>query len=181
MMLKTLGLCLITAAHCVAAACHEPSFAHQPPAYDREHPVLKDAFKHIHDVLTIALEAPEYDSSSVSIEITSSKESLWEFHHTARRRNESRPDIPHVNGSALYRIASITKVFTVLGLLQQHVAGNLSLDDPVDKYISELQEPQNGTIDWKGITLRSLASQLSGIPRESMVYTLFGWFKCGSR
>ena len=157
------GLVFVTLA---AATCYEPSFAHPPPEYDSHHPALKDAFTHIHDVLTIALGDPKYNSTSISVEITSSKESLYEFHHTALERNASRPDIPQVNGDALYRIASITKTFTVLGLLQQHAAGNLSLDDTVDKYVSELKAPQNGTIPWKDITLRSLASQLSGIPRE---------------
>jgi hypothetical protein len=128
-----------------AAACYEPSFAHPPPKYDRDHPILKDALTHLHDVLTVALGDPKFNSTSISVEVTSSQESLWEFHHTARERNASRPDIPHVNGSALYRIASITKTFTVLGLLQQHAAGNLSLDDPVDRYLTELKGPQNGT------------------------------------
>ena len=151
----------------VAATCYEPSWAFPPPEYDHEHPILRDVLSSLHDSLTIALGDPRYNSTSISVEVTSSKESLWEFHHTARVRNESRPDIPHVNGSALYRIASITKTFTVLGLLQQHAAGNLSLDDPVEKYVAELKGPQNGTLPWKDITLRSLASQLSGIPRES--------------
>lgn len=150
----------------VAATCYESSYAHPAPEYDRDHPILKDALTHLHDVLTIALGDPKYNSTSISVEVTSSKESLWEFHHTARARNASRPDIPHVNGSALYRIASITKAFTVLGLLQQHAAGNLSLDDSVEKYLPELKGPQNGTLPWKDITLRSLSSQLSGIPRE---------------
>ena len=168
MVLQVLGVAFAALASVASATCYEPSFAHPPPEYDREHPALKDAFTHLHDVLTIALGDPKYNSTSVSVEVTSSKESLWEFHHTARERNASRPDIPYVDGSALYRIASITKAFTVLGLLQQHAAGNLSLDDPVDRYIGQLKEPQNGTIPWKDITLRSLASQLSGIPRESM-------------
>lgn len=165
-MLPILGVAFIATA---AATCYEPSFVHPPPEYDRDHPVLKDALTHLHDVLTIALGDPKYNSTSISVEVTSSKESLWEFHHTARERNTSRPDIPHVDGSALYRIASITKTFTVLSLLQQHAAGNLSLDDPVEKYISDLEGPQNGTLPWKDITLRSLASQLSGIPRERML------------
>lgn len=167
MLLPLFGVVLIAQ---VSATCYEPSFAHPPPEYDRGHPSLTDAFTHLHDVLTIALGDPKYNSTSISVEVTSSKESLWEFHHTARERNASRPDIPQVNGDALYRIASITKAFTVLGLLKQHAAGNLSLDDTVDKYISELKGPQNGTIPWKDITLRSLASQLSGIPRERMFH-----------
>lgn len=66
----------------------------------------------------------------------------------------------NVDGDSQYRIASITKVFTTLGLLYQHDAGNVSLDTTIDKYIPELQEPDNGDIPWKDITLRILASQL---------------------
>ena len=65
-----------------------------------------------------------------------------------------------------FRIASITKTFTTLALLQQHAAGNLSLEDSIDKYVHELQDKDDFSIPWKDITLRSLASQLSGIPRE---------------
>ncbi|KAF9731995.1 hypothetical protein PMIN06_000220 [Paraphaeosphaeria minitans] len=163
MLLPLFGFAFVGLA---VATCYEPSYALPPPEYDQDHPILKDALTTLHDVLTIALGDPKYNSTSISIEVTSSKESLWEFHHTARARNASRPDIPHVDGSALYRIASITKAFTVLGLLQQHAAGNISLDDSVEKYLTELKGPQNGTLPWKDITLRSLASQLSGIPRE---------------
>lgn len=152
-----------------SAKCYEASIAHPLPDLDPNDAVLKHAFATINTALTIAIAAPEFASTSFSIEITSSKESLWSEHHTARERNASRPDIPEVNGDALYRIASITKTFTVLGILYQHEAGNLSLDDPVDKYIKELKEKQEGTIPWKDITLRSLASQLSGIPRECTI------------
>lgn len=65
----------------------------------------------------------------------------------------------HVDGDSQFRIASVTKAFTALGLLYQHAAGNLSLDDPVDGYIAELRD-DGGAIRWNGITLRSLASQL---------------------
>jgi len=150
----------------VTSTCYEPSFAHAPPTYDVSHPVLHDVFTQLHDELTILIANPAYNSTSFSVEITSSHQSLWSFHHTARERNASRPDTPKVNGDALYRIASVTKTFTVLALLQQHAAGNLSLDDTIDKYVAELRGPQNGSIPWKDITLRSLASQLSGIPRE---------------
>ncbi|KAF2128978.1 beta-lactamase/transpeptidase-like protein [Dothidotthia symphoricarpi CBS 119687] len=161
MLLKTL---LWTAL--VSAKCFEPSIAHPPPEYDPKDALLQDAFSEIDSALTATIDASEYASTSFSVAITSSKELLWSRHHTARERNTTRPDIPEVNGDALYRIASITKAFTVLGVLYQHAAGNLSLDDPVDKYIKELRDEQEGSIPWKDITLRSLASQLSGIPRE---------------
>jgi CubicO group peptidase (beta-lactamase class C family) len=152
-----------------SAECYEASIAHPLPSLDPNDAVLKHAFAAIKTDVIIAVAAPEFASTSFSVEITSSKESLWSHHHTALERNASRPDIPEVNGDALYRIASITKTFTILGILYQHQANNLSLDDPIDKYIKELKEEQEGTIPWKDITLRSLASQLSGIPRECIV------------
>lgn len=152
-----------------SSKCFEPTTAHFPPDYDPHDPLLQDAFASINTALTVAVAAPEYASSSFSVEVTSSKQSLWSQHHTARERNTSRPDIPEVNGDALYRIASITKSFTVLGILYQHKAGNLSLDETVNKYLPELGEKSDGGIPWKDITLRSLASQLSGIPRECKI------------
>ena len=137
-----------------------------PPQYEHQDTLLQQALTSIRTILTDTVAASEFASTSFSLEITSSKESLWSLHHTARERNASRPDIPRVNGDALYRIASITKTFTVLAILQQHKAGNLHLDDTVDQYIQELGHVSDGGIPWKDITLRSLASQLSGIPRD---------------
>ncbi|KAF2855333.1 beta-lactamase/transpeptidase-like protein [Plenodomus tracheiphilus IPT5] len=150
----------------VSSKCFEPTTAHPQPVYDVHDSLLEDAFAYIDTALKAAVGRPEYAHTSFSVEVTSSKESLWSLHHTARLRNFSRPDVAEVNGDALYRIASITKTFTVLGILQQHEAGNLSLDDTVNKYIKELPEKSEGGIPWHDITLRSLASQLSGIPRE---------------
>ncbi|KAF2621109.1 beta-lactamase/transpeptidase-like protein [Macroventuria anomochaeta] len=165
-----------------SAKCYEPTFAHPLPEYDANDALLKHAFAEINTAIISAVAAPEFSATSLSVEITTSKETLWSKHHTANERNASRPDIPEVNGDALYRIASITKTFTVLGILFQEKAGNLSLDDPVNKYIQELKEDQNGTLPWKDITLRNLASQLSGIPRECALHAkpwpLVSWSGC---
>jgi CubicO group peptidase (beta-lactamase class C family) len=159
-----------------SAKCFEAT-AHPAPDLDSNDAELKHAFTSIETALTLAVADPKFASTSFSVEVTSSKQSLWSHHHTALERNASRPDIPEVNGDALFRIASITKTFTVLGILYQHQAGNLSLDEPIDKYIKELAEEQTGTIPWNDITLRSLASQLSGIPRECRT-TGFSATKC---
>lgn len=170
-------LLVSTVAVLAGANCHEPTVAHPLPDYDSNDALLKHAFAEIDTAITSAVAAPEFSATSFSVEITSSEGTLWSKHHTANERNTSRPDIPEVNGDALYRIASITKTFTVLGILYQEKAGNLSLDEPVNKYISELKEDQNGTLPWKDITLRSLASQLSGIPRECAIPGL-PWHGC---
>ena len=98
--------------------------------------------------------------SSFSIEVTSSDDTLWTKYHSAQEHDKDRPGVTHVDGDSQYRVASITKVLTTLGLLYQHESGKVSLDDPIDKYIPELKEADRGELPWKDITLRILASQL---------------------
>jgi CubicO group peptidase (beta-lactamase class C family) len=157
---------VLSLANTVSAKCYEASAAHPPPIYDLNDAAFRDALAEIDTAFATTVAAPEYDAASFSVEVTSSKESIWSKHHTARERNTSRPDIPEVNGDAVYRVASVSKVVTVLGVLYQHESGKLSLDEPVDRYIEELREEQEGGVPWKDITLRSIASQLSGIPRD---------------
>lgn len=121
--------------------------------------IKQTTFGEIDDALAM-IDKSLLDSSSYSIEVTSGDETLWTKYHTAQQHNKRRPGVTHVDGDSQYRIASVTKTFTTLALLYQHAAGNLSLDDPVDKYIPELRVSDSGAIPWEGITLRSLASQL---------------------
>lgn len=56
-----------------------------------------------------------------------------------------------------YPIASITKAFVAVSVLQLRDAGELSLDDPLDRHVSEAPS---------GPTIATLLSHLSGIQRE---------------
>lgn len=96
-------------------------------------------------------------TTSFSVELTSSKETLFSFHHTSPRLNSS--GVEKVDGKTIYRVASVTKVFTTLALLLQD---GINLDDSVIKYVPELSK-----IAWyKDVTLRMLASQMSGVHRD---------------
>ncbi|EME50059.1 hypothetical protein DOTSEDRAFT_85305 [Dothistroma septosporum NZE10] len=148
-----------------SAKCHEPTPAFPVPQWEHGAPELEPAFQLLEtDIHELASEA-KFDNTAFSIEVTSLQGSLWSFHHSARIHNETRPGHKEIDSSSQYRIASITKVFTTLAILYQHDAGNLSLDDPVINYIPEL-ESEKYELPWKDITIRILASQLSGIPRE---------------
>lgn len=149
-----------------SGGCPDPSPAFPPPQYDESSHILKSAFVEIEESVKNIVSESFYDTSSFSIEVTSSKQTLWSLHHTAREKNESRPGAKVINGATSYRIASITKVFTVLAIIKEHAAGRLDLDDTIDKYIPELTEDQKGGIPWKEITLRTLANQLSGLPND---------------
>ncbi|TKA72252.1 hypothetical protein B0A55_06816 [Friedmanniomyces simplex] len=167
--MQSLALFLLTLLPTVSTKCFDPSPAFPVPPWQdqsKDHrltPELSD--------ITSALEElacdESYDTSSFSVEITSQTETLWSHHHTARKHNATRPGATQVDGQSQYRIASITKTFTTLGILYQHAAGNVSLDDPISDYIPELTDgEEKSSLPWKDITLRLLASQLSGIPRE---------------
>ncbi len=70
---------------------------------------------------------------------------------------------PLVDPDAVYEIGSITKVFTNILLADMVLKGEVSLDDPVSKYLpSTVKVPsRNGKV----ITLLDLATASSGLPR----------------
>ncbi|KFY19562.1 hypothetical protein V491_04363 [Pseudogymnoascus sp. VKM F-3775] len=171
MLFRVITISLILLAPQTYAACYDPSPAFLPPKSStyRDSPILNDAFKSIAKSLDELVSQPEFDTSSFSIEVTTSTASLWELHHTARNTDPVRPGTDKVSGESAYRMASISKAFTVLAIIQQHVAGNLGIDDTIDQYLD-----LRGDIQWSDITLRTVASQLSGIPRDFDMGDLLG-------
>lgn len=71
-----------------------------------------------------------------------------------------------VEVDSLFRIASITKLFTSIGILQLRDAGKLRLDDPLTEHLPwftiKYRHP-----DAKTITLRHMLTHTSGLPRDS--------------
>ena len=69
----------------------------------------------------------------------------------------------HVDGDTLFEIGSVTKTFTALLLQEMADRGEVSLDDPIGKYLPPaVKTPsRNG----RQITLVDLATQTSGLPR----------------
>ena len=63
-----------------------------------------------------------------------------------------------------FRIASISKTFTAVGILQLRDAGALCLDDPVSKYLDWFDLQYEGA---PAITVRNLLTHSSGLPRDS--------------
>jgi len=79
------------------------------------------------------------------------------IHHTTGQQ----PD-----GRSVYRIASMSKSFAGVAILQLRDAGKLRLDDPAEKYIPELKG-QKYAPDAPDITIRHLLTHSAGFPEDN--------------
>ena len=66
-----------------------------------------------------------------------------------------------------FRIASMTKSFTALAILKLRDAGQLSLEDPVEKHLAEFRAIKPLTADTPKITLRHLLGMAAGFPEDN--------------
>ena len=77
------------------------------------------------------------------------------------------PSRAPVDTSTVFRIASMTKSFTAVAILQLRDAGLLSLDDPVERHVPELAGLRYPTADAPKITIRHLLSHSAGFPEDN--------------
>ena len=68
---------------------------------------------------------------------------------------------------SLFRIASMTKSFTALAILQLRDAGKLDLDDPASYYLPEMKKLRYLTTDAPEITIRHLLTHGAGFPEDN--------------
>ncbi|MFZ5517306.1 MAG: serine hydrolase domain-containing protein [Candidatus Zhuqueibacterota bacterium] len=66
----------------------------------------------------------------------------------------------------IFRIASITKVFTSTAIMQLRDAGKLNLDEPISKYLPWF-DIKHRFPDAPAISIRHLLTHSSGLPREA--------------
>jgi CubicO group peptidase (beta-lactamase class C family) len=164
---------LLTAPISVIGACYtpEPSLPSVDKILNQTH--FKQLAATLDSSIPIVLTDPEgwtTNTTSFALQVTSKNEKIWDYYYTAPILGEYKDSDPApVIGDTAFRIASISKSFTVYALLLEN---KINLDDAITKYIPELLEQQpahkgNWYPQWDEITIRSLASQLSGIARES--------------
>lgn len=146
-------------------------------------PVLKEALEKVDGTLRGALSAPGL--AAMSAVVIHSDTVLWTGNFG--RKNGSDPASGPPNESTMYRISSVSKIFPVLMLYRLWEEGIVaSLDDPLERYASTFtinnplgaaSAPQQGRLmdglEEVGpaprpspVTLRRMASQLSGLPRR---------------
>jgi len=72
-----------------------------------------------------------------------------------------------VRSSSVFRIASMSKSFAAMAILQLRDAGKLSLDDPASKFIPELSTLRYPTADAPPISVRHLMTHGAGFPEDN--------------
>lgn len=149
----------------------KPSNLLQHPAIQAAAKTLDEIFpKYIdHDNTTGA------DHFSYSVEVFSGNDEnkpLWSHYWTAPNLGGfNSTGVKKVDTNTVFRIGSITKIFTVLAFLA--TVGDTHWNEPVTKYLPELkkyaEKTPGGSMmvpDWEEVTLGSLASQTSGLIRD---------------
>ena len=103
-----------------------------------------------------------------------SSDPFWQYHYTSPQVANSTEGVSKVDENSVYRIGSITKLFSTYSFLVE--AGDGYWEQPITKYIPELAaaakgDPKEGIQDverfrWQDITLGELAGQTSGLGRD---------------
>lgn len=98
----------------------------------------------------------------MSVGIVKDQELIWSKGYGF---SDVKKKIP-ATAQTVYGISSITKLFTSIAIMQLYERGQLRLDDSLSTILPDLQIRQQFT-DSGPITIRSLLTHSSGLPRES--------------
>ena len=123
---------------------------------------LTDVFEKLEAVFNAAVDQ-NCSLPAISANVFYQNRTLWSGHFGSKvyKRPEMKP-----NGSTVYRIGSVTKVFAVLQMYKLYEEGKIaSIDDPLSKYAPDFAVKNPYTNE--NITLREIASQMSGLPRDA--------------
>uniref|UniRef100_A0A9J8A4B0 Lactamase, beta-like 1a n=1 Tax=Cyprinus carpio carpio TaxID=630221 RepID=A0A9J8A4B0_CYPCA len=161
----------------------------EPVPLEHPIPVLMEALDKVDVLLRTSIDATKLPAISAIVIFNDSV--LWNGNFG--RRNGSDPTSPPTNEFTVYRIASLSKIFPTLMLYKLWEDGKVdSLDDPLGKYVknfsiknplgkrmdhdlksvSDGMSSREAQVHVSSVTLRRMASQLSGLPRRLRATTL---------
>ncbi len=109
----------------------------------------------------IAATVAQREQPGLSIGVVYDQELIWAKGYGYADLERRVPTTP----STIYRIASISKLFTATAIMQLRDAGKLRLDDPVSERLPwfSIKKTYDGG---PPITIRHLITHTSGLPRE---------------
>jgi serine beta-lactamase-like protein LACTB len=104
---------------------------------------------------------------ALSIVLVDDQQVVWAKGYGFQDRGRRTP----ATAETVYRVGSVSKLFTDVAVMQLVEEGQLDLDAPLSKYVPEFR-PQ-GKPEYKPITLRMLMAHRSGLIREPPVGNYF--------
>ncbi|KAE8361013.1 beta-lactamase/transpeptidase-like protein [Aspergillus caelatus] len=138
---------------------------------------VKTASKNLTEAIEEALTTGRTDLGSLPINTTTfavkvfsshTEDSIYEYLYTSPTYSpKSGVGAENTTLDSVYRVASISKLFTVLTLLAHD--GYTHWNHPITDFIPELDtiaRNQSSRIQWREITIGDLAAQLSGVPHD---------------
>jgi len=128
-----------------------------------EHPEVSSAFK----VLELWLDAQiaHLGLPGITAGIVLDQEQIWS-HSFGFSDIEAK--IP-LRDDSVYRIASISKLFTSVAIMKLYDEGKLRLDDPITRHLPWFKLENEGK-DSPKITIQHLLTHTSGVPREAPLH-----------
>ena len=107
----------------------------------------------------IAREVVDKDLPALSVALVDDQTIIWAKGFGFANPNDKTP----ATAETVYRVGSVSKLFTDIGIMQLVERGVLDLDAPVSRYLPDFK-PANHS--GKSITLRQLMAHRSGLVRE---------------
>ncbi|KZW04275.1 beta-lactamase/transpeptidase-like protein [Exidia glandulosa HHB12029] len=148
-----------------------PLFAANPPAVSDSR--IASASSQFRDFLQQALNN-DTSVDSYAVAVVSSTGTILEATFGKLKANETNPG--QVTRDSLYRVASLSKLFATVEVLQLRQKNALSLDDTVDKFLPSFvpsRLPGGGARE--PISIRQLLAHLSGLGRDLPPGNMTDW------
>ncbi|MEO1528927.1 MAG: serine hydrolase [Planctomycetota bacterium] len=131
----------------------------EPPSYDYGPAIEKLR-------AAVRYEVAQKDLPAFSISMVDRNQTVWAEGFGFQDPERSVP----ATAETVYRVGSVSKLFTDIAIMQLAEDGQVDLDTPVRNYLPDFQ-PEIG--DHPGLTLRQMMSHRSGLVRESPVGNYF--------
>ena len=162
-------LSLFTASVCACDAARDDS-AHSSESRARQAseaacspsaPDLAEAFQRIDSVIARGVEAEEIPGLAAGIVCADTL--IWAAGYGVLALDDPTP----VTSQTLFRIASVTKLFTATGIMALEESGALALDDPVRDHLRWFEIGRPPGTGGAPVTIRQLLTHSAGMPRDS--------------
>ncbi len=114
----------------------------------------------------VAREVADKAIPCLSIALVDDQTVVWAKGYGFEDRDKTRP----AGASTVYRVGSVSKLFTDVAVMQLVEAGKLNLDAPVRTYLPDFAPQGEGAAK---ITLRQMMAHRSGLARESPIGSYF--------